>query len=84
MTALEDLVQNENLVAFQIGDREKREVAGKSANDLKFIVGMDLQDALDTKTKTLEAYKGKKAEIKVFLEKDGVKAEDTYTIEFAK
>lgn len=84
MTALEDLVQNENLVAFQIGNQEKREVAGKKATELGTIVGLDMANTFDAGTKTLEAYKGKKAEIKVFLEKDGVKAEDTYTIEFAE
>lgn len=84
MTALEDLAKNENLVAFQIGSQDKRVVTGLTTDQLKTIVALDLANTFDAGTKTLEAFKGKKAEIKVFLEKDGVKAEDTYTIEFAK
>lgn len=84
MTALEDLAKNKNLVAFQIGSQDKRVVTGLTTDQLKAIVALDLANTFDAGTKTLEAYKGKKAEIKVFLEKDGVTAEDTYTIEFAK
>lgn len=84
MVALEDLAKNENLVAFQIGNQVKKEVADKTTAELKNFITLDLANAFNAGTATLEAYKGKTVEIKVFLEKDGVKAEDTYTIEFAK
>ena len=80
MVALDDFAKNDNLVAFQIGNQPKREIAGASAADLKTLILVDTRANFDTETSNLKDYKGKNIEVKVHLEKDGVKAEDTYNI----
>lgn len=84
MTALKDLVTSKNVVAFEVAN-QKVDTVGKSHTDLQqavmFLAGQAI-NADDGDLDTLSDTVGKKVEVKVYLEKDGVKAEDTYTVEF--
>lgn len=87
MIALQDLVDNHNLVAYQIEGLDKRDITGKEATDLAQIVSFDIGLALNpngTPGFKLGDTKGETVKVTVYLEKDGVKAEDTYTIKVAK
>ena len=86
MVALEKLIDNKYVVAYQVEGLEKRDVkAIKEAgglNALKQIIGSDAASI-----KPSEAGKdylgdlvGKTLKVTVYLEKDGVTAEDIYTI----
>ncbi len=86
MVALEQLIDNKNVVAYQVEGLEKRDVVAIKANGglnaLKQVIGSDAASI-----KPSEAGKdylgdlvGKTLKVTVYLEKDGVTAEDTYTI----
>lgn len=89
MTALEKIVSEKNVVAFQVEGQEKRDVQAikdqGGLEALKLIIGADVGNAIlptEGGNAQLGNLKGKKASVKVFLEKDGVTAEDTYTLAF--
>lgn len=84
MTALKDLVTSKNVVAFEVAN-QKVDTVGKSHTDLQqavMFLAVQAINADDGHLDTLSDTVGKKVEVKVYLEKDGVKAEDTYTVEF--
>lgn len=84
MVALEKLATGENLTAFEIGGN-KIEVKGRTVDELKAAIttlAYSQIKATDGNVNTLSDFVGNKVEVKVYLEKDGVKAEDTYTVEF--
>lgn len=82
MVALEKLVETKNLTAFEINGG-KVETEGRSKDQLKAaIIGLIINNlqADDGNLDTLSDLKDKTYEVKVYLEKDGVKAEDTYNV----
>lgn len=84
MVALEKLATGKNLTAFEVKGN-KVEVKGVSKDDLKAAIttlALNSIEAKDGNIDTLSDFVGNKLEVKVYLEKDGVKAEDTYTVEF--
>ena len=84
MVALEKLATGKNLTAFEVKGN-KVEVKGVSKDDLKAAITTLAYSQIkpaDGSVDTLSDFVGNKIEVKVYLEKDGVKAEDTYTVEF--
>lgn len=82
MVALEKLITTKNLTAFEISGA-KVETEGKTKDQLKGDITtlvMGNLEADDGHLDTLSDLKGKTIEVKVYLEKDGVKAEDTYKV----
>lgn len=84
MVALEKLATGKNLTAFKIGVN-KVYVAGATLDQLKSDITTLAYSQIipaDGNVNTLSDFVGNKIEVKVYLEKDGVTAEDTYTVEF--
>lgn len=84
MVALEKLATGENLKAFEIGGN-KVYVAGATLDQLKSditVIAYSQIIAKDGSVNTLSDFVGNTIKVKVYLEKDGVTAEDTYTVEF--
>lgn len=84
MVALEKLATGENLKAFEIGGN-KVYVAGATLDQLKSditVIAYSQIKAADGSVNTLSDFVGNTIKVKVYLEKDGVTAEDTYTVEF--
>lgn len=85
MVALKDLVDNHNLVAYQIEGFDKRDLTtAKTTEDFAQIVSFDLGVALNKKNDpkfTLKDAKGQTVKVTVYLEKGNEKATDVYTVE---
>ena len=88
MTALEKIVSEKNVVAFQVKGQEKRDVQAikdqSGLEGLKLIIASDVGNAAVEKGQKLSLgnAKGHDVAVTVYLEKDGVTAEDTYTLAF--
>lgn len=84
MVALKDLADNHNLVAFTVeGDSTQYQVKGKSTQDLAQYVGAAFGNAMNPNGKadfTLKDAKGKEVKVTAYLEKDGVKTTDVFTV----
>lgn len=84
MVALEKLATGKNLTAFKIGVN-KITVAGQTLDQLKSDITVTAYSqiiAADGNVNTLSDFVGNTIKVTVYLEKDGVKATDTYTVEF--
>lgn len=84
MVALEKLATAKNLTAFEIAGN-KVPVKDMTTDQLKAAIttiAYSTIKAEDGSVNTLSDFVGNKLEVKVYLEKDGVTAEDTYTVEF--
>lgn len=85
MVALQELATAKNLTAFEVNGK-KVETAGKSTEELKEAITLFAAEALKTdggkSIEKLADIKGKSVSVKVYLEKDGVKTTDTYTVNF--
>lgn len=84
VVALEKLVTGKNLKAFEIAG-QKIELEGKKDSEIKQLILLlpySTIKATDGSIDTLSDFKGNEFDVKVYLEKDGVKAEDTYKVIF--
>lgn len=84
MVALKDLADNHNLVAFTVeGDSLKYEVKGKNTEALAQYIIAAFGNAMNPNGKEdfkLEDAKGKEVKVTAYLEKDGVKTTDVFTV----
>ena len=84
MVALKDLADNHNLVAFTVeGDSRQYQVKGNTTEVLAQYVGAAFGNAMNPNGKqdfTLKDAKGKEVKVTAYLEKDGVKTTDVFTV----
>lgn len=84
MVALEELATAKNLTAFEVNGK-KVETKDRTTDELKAAILALTAEALeaeDGNLDTLSDLQGKTVKVNVYLEKDGVKAEDVYTVMF--